>query len=314
MASAPRVRGPLSWRSILVSGRTPVKATGQAIAAFAADDAASNGWASARAAPARHCRDSPRSGRAGLESARASEDAPCPTPPPRTVPELFLDRVGRTPDAEAFRYPAGAAGGASPGPRRRRACAPSPRGSARSASSASRSAPSSPPPGSSGCWRTTGSSAPAAPPAPSTRRPRRRSARSSSPTRARWSPSPRTPSRSRSSRSRRAELPALRHVVTFDGGAAPDGWVITLAELEARGRAWDARAPGRLRGARRRGPPRRARDAHLHLRHHRPAEGRRADARLLGVAVARRCRRPGSSTTRTCSSSSGCRSRTRSGR
>ena len=28
-----------------------------------------------------------------------------PDMPPRTVPELFLDRVGRTPDSEAFRYP-----------------------------------------------------------------------------------------------------------------------------------------------------------------------------------------------------------------
>ena len=28
-----------------------------------------------------------------------------PDTPPRTVPELFLDRVGRTPNVEAFRYP-----------------------------------------------------------------------------------------------------------------------------------------------------------------------------------------------------------------
>jgi long-chain acyl-CoA synthetase len=43
---------------------------------------------------------------------------------------------------------------------------------------------------------------------------------------------------------RRAELPALRHVVTFDGAATPDGWVLTLADLEERGRAWDAAHPG----------------------------------------------------------------------
>jgi long-chain acyl-CoA synthetase len=44
--------------------------------------------------------------------------------------------------------------------------------------------------------------------------------------------------------SRRAELPSLRHVVTFDGRGTPDGWVLTLAELEERGRAWDRARPG----------------------------------------------------------------------
>ena len=44
--------------------------------------------------------------------------------------------------------------------------------------------------------------------------------------------------------SRRAELPTLRHVVTFDGQASADGWVVTLAELEAKGRAHDAARPG----------------------------------------------------------------------
>jgi long-chain acyl-CoA synthetase len=43
--------------------------------------------------------------------------------------------------------------------------------------------------------------------------------------------------------SRRGELPALRHVVTFDGRRSADGWVLTLAELEERGRAWDAAHP-----------------------------------------------------------------------
>jgi long-chain acyl-CoA synthetase len=44
--------------------------------------------------------------------------------------------------------------------------------------------------------------------------------------------------------SRRAELPALRHVVTFDGQPSADGWVRTLASLEEEGRAWDAAHPG----------------------------------------------------------------------
>lgn len=43
---------------------------------------------------------------------------------------------------------------------------------------------------------------------------------------------------------RRADLPALRHVVTFDGRGSPDGWVLTLAELEEKGRAFDAAHPG----------------------------------------------------------------------
>jgi len=43
---------------------------------------------------------------------------------------------------------------------------------------------------------------------------------------------------------RRADLPRLRHVVVFDGAASPDGFVLTLAQLEASGRAADAAHPG----------------------------------------------------------------------
>jgi long-chain acyl-CoA synthetase len=46
--------------------------------------------------------------------------------------------------------------------------------------------------------------------------------------------------------SRRAELPVLRHVVVFEGMGSPDGWVISFADLEARGREWDAAHPGRF--------------------------------------------------------------------
>lgn len=44
--------------------------------------------------------------------------------------------------------------------------------------------------------------------------------------------------------SRRAELPTLRRLVVIDGVASADGWVMTFAELEAAGRAWDAAHPG----------------------------------------------------------------------
>jgi long-chain acyl-CoA synthetase len=46
-------------------------------------------------------------------------------------------------------------------------------------------------------------------------------------------------------RSKRAELPGLRHVVVIDGKASADGWVLTFAELAERGRAADRAAPGR---------------------------------------------------------------------
>jgi len=44
--------------------------------------------------------------------------------------------------------------------------------------------------------------------------------------------------------SRRDELPALRHVVVFEGEGSPDGWVLPLAALEEKGRGWDREHPG----------------------------------------------------------------------
>ncbi len=44
--------------------------------------------------------------------------------------------------------------------------------------------------------------------------------------------------------SRRAGLPRLRHVVLFDGEGSPDGFLLSLAQLEASGRAADAANPG----------------------------------------------------------------------
>jgi long-chain acyl-CoA synthetase len=43
---------------------------------------------------------------------------------------------------------------------------------------------------------------------------------------------------------RRAELPRLRHLVVVDGQASTDGFVLSLAELEERGRAYDQAHPG----------------------------------------------------------------------
>jgi long-chain acyl-CoA synthetase len=46
--------------------------------------------------------------------------------------------------------------------------------------------------------------------------------------------------------SRRAQLPALRKVVVIDGKATADGWAMTLAELESAGRSFDGSNPGRF--------------------------------------------------------------------
>ena len=42
----------------------------------------------------------------------------------------------------------------------------------------------------------------------------------------------------------RAQLPALAKVITFDGKATADGWVVPLAALLEQGRAYDAKSPG----------------------------------------------------------------------
>jgi long-chain acyl-CoA synthetase len=44
--------------------------------------------------------------------------------------------------------------------------------------------------------------------------------------------------------SRRGELPSLRKVVVFEGHSTPDGWVTTFADLEEQGRALDRSHPG----------------------------------------------------------------------
>jgi len=45
---------------------------------------------------------------------------------------------------------------------------------------------------------------------------------------------------------RRAEMPGLRKVVVLEGRGTPDGWAMTLAELEEAGRAFDSAHPGRF--------------------------------------------------------------------
>jgi long-chain acyl-CoA synthetase len=49
--------------------------------------------------------------------------------------------------------------------------------------------------------------------------------------------------------SRRAELPRLRHVVAFEGGGSADGWIVALERLEEQGREWDRAHPGRFEEA-----------------------------------------------------------------
>ena len=43
---------------------------------------------------------------------------------------------------------------------------------------------------------------------------------------------------------RRADIPHVRGVILLDGPGGEEGWAISLAELESRGRAWDAAHPG----------------------------------------------------------------------
>jgi long-chain acyl-CoA synthetase len=178
-------------------------------------------------------------------------------PAPRNIPELFLERVGRSPDAEAFRHPLPVAGD-----------------------------PSSPSPSPAGGWRSLtwaqtearvravagGLRALGLPP--------ERPCAILASTRIEWiladlgilfaggATTTIYPSSTAEEcafilsdsgsaiafaendeqvgklLARRAELPSLAHVVTFDGSASADGWVLTLRELEERGRRWDADHPG----------------------------------------------------------------------
>ena len=48
---------------------------------------------------------------------------------------------------------------------------------------------------------------------------------------------------------RRRDLPGVRAVILLDGSSGADGWVISLAELESRGRAYEAAHPDRYEAA-----------------------------------------------------------------
>ena len=194
----------------------------------------------------------------GRALGRSRED-PWPTSPRATSPSCSSS-ASEDPNGEAFRYPSTAAGGASSWretEERVRAIAGGLRALGVAPEQAARSSRRR---GSSGSSPISASSAPAARPARSTLHPPPTSARSSSPTRARWWPSPRTteqvaklaraaPSCRRSGRWSRST-----------GPARADGWVLTLAELEAQGRAWDAAHPGAFEERAGAGPRRRARD------------------------------------------------------
>ena len=234
---------------------------------------------------------------------------------PPNVAVQFLDRVKTSPSSEAYRYPE--ADGtwssmtwAQAGDRVRQlasACW-------RWASSRSSGSASPPARATSGSSPTSPSCAPAPPPRPSTRRRSPRTSPTSSPTpTARWS-SPRTTRRSASCVEHRD-----RAAARLEGGH--------LRRRRRRRRLGDRpRRPGDA-GRRAAWPtepdddrpdrtghqPRRPRHPDLHLRHHRPAQGRPAAPRLLDLRgrgdPGLRHPRP-----RTTCSTSGCRWRTRSAR
>ena len=163
---------------------------------------------------------------------------------PRNVPELFLDRVGRTPDAEAFRYPV-AGGWRSLTWHETEARVRAVAGGLRALGLA----PEQP------CailastrieWTLADFGILFAGGATSTIYP------SSTPDECAFILSDsgtvvafaENDEQVRKLAARRDRLPALRHVVVFDGSATPDGWVTPLAALEESGRAWDAAHPG----------------------------------------------------------------------
>ena len=135
-----------------------------------------------------------------------------------------------------------------------------------------------------GAGRPRASCAPAPRPRLSTRRRRRRRRLHPGRLRGRGSCSPRTPTQVEKLREHRDELADLIAVVVFDG-EAPTATCVIDAGRPARsaGGKLLAERPRRRRGRGRRDRARGPRHADLHLRHHRPAQGRAAGPRQLGV-------------------------------
>ena len=167
-----------------------------------------------------------------------------PNHPPRSVPELFLDRVGQTPAAEAFRYPEGAGW--------RSLSWADTEARVRAVASGLRALGTGPEDvcailsGTRIEWVLADLGILCAGGATSTIYP------SSTADECAFILSDsgavvcfaESAEQVRKLEARRAELPGLRHVVVFDGAGSADGWVLSLAQLEATGRAHDAGHPG----------------------------------------------------------------------
>ena len=201
--------------------------------------------------------------------------------------QLFLDRVAKTPAPRRSATRSATPGSRSPGSRPATGSATSPPGCSRSASSPSSASASPRRPATSGSSPTSRSCAPAAPRPRSTPRPTPRTRRTSSATPSARSSSPRTTSRSRSSPSSAASCRTVGKVVTFDGTADGD-WVITLDALADLGEKYLVEHPDAIETTVAGDQARPARHPDLHLRHHRPAQGRPAARTSPGSTRARR--------------------------
>ena len=169
------------------------------------------------------------------------------------------------------------------------------------------------PPATSGPWPTSPSCAPAG-------RPRRSTRRRSPPT---WPSSWPTPAAKVVFAENAEQVEKLRERRDELPGAPPRRHLRRRVRRGLRGSStltscasWAASSSPATRGRRRahrRAQARPARHDHLHLGHHRPAQGRAAAPRRLDLRGRRRRRRSASSPRTTCSTS-GCRSRTCSAR
>ena len=203
--------------------------------------------------------------------------------PYRSIPDMFLQRVAATPDANAFAYPTPTGGPAwltwkQVGDRANAIAAGLHEPGRRPED---RVGDRSPTPGSSGSWPTSASCAPARRPPRSTRPPSPRTRRSSWPT-----PGSRVliaEDAAQAAKVAGADLPDLTHVVLIDGtaDAAASRRCSRWPSWRPRAREALAADPDLVDAGRRRASARPPRHPDLHLRHDRHAQGRRAAARRL---------------------------------